>query len=242
MTASGGEAQEHGAREYLARPAGPAGATFPGVVVVHDIFGMTPDLRRQADRLAVGGYLALAPDLWHGRPWPTCVRSAFRQVMSGRGPAFEEIDAAAATLAARADCTGRIGVAGFCMGGGFALLCAPRAGYSAVSANYAPIPRDLSLLDGACPVVASYAGKDRRLTKEVPRLEQALTEREVPHDIEVYPQATHAFMNDHDGAHRVLTRIMGMRFDATDASDSWRRIFAFFGEHLAGAGSPPGEA
>ena len=53
---------------------------FPGVVVVHDVFGMTPDLRRQADRLAASGYIALAPDLWHGKAWPRCIRSAFGQV------------------------------------------------------------------------------------------------------------------------------------------------------------------
>jgi carboxymethylenebutenolidase len=58
---------------YLAMPSGPHPdgplQTFPRVVVVHDAFGMIPDLRRQADRLAVGGYIALALDLWHGRAW-----------------------------------------------------------------------------------------------------------------------------------------------------------------------------
>ena len=94
---------------YLAMPSGlePGGPTqtWPGVVVVHDAFGMTPDLRRQADRLAVGGYIAVAPDFWHGRPWPLCIRSAFRQVMAGSGPVFEEIDAAAAWLAGQEACT-----------------------------------------------------------------------------------------------------------------------------------------
>ena len=211
---------------------------FPGVVVVHDIFGMTPDLRRQADWLAANGYIALAPDFWHGKSWVRCIQSAFRQVMAGSGPVFEEIDAAAAWLAGLGACTGKIGVVGFCMGGGFALLCAPRPAYSAVSVNYAPVPKDATeLLKGACPVIASYAGKDPGTKAQVPRLQRALSEQDVAHDIKIYPKATHAFMNEHEGGARMFTKIMGMRYDPGDAGDSWQRIFAFFGEYL-GAGSP----
>jgi carboxymethylenebutenolidase len=222
---------------YLAMPAsaGTDGAAkaFPGVVLVHDIFGMTPDLRRQAGRLAAGGYIALAPDFWHGKPWVRCIQSSFRQVMAGTGPVFEEIDAAAAWLSGLDACTGKIGVIGFCMGGGFALLCAPRPAYSAVSVNYAPVPKNAAeLLTGACPVIASYAGKDRGTRTQVPRLEQVLTEQKVPHDIKIYPKATHAFMNEHEGRHQVITKIMGMRYDPEGASDAWRRILAFFGEYL----------
>ena len=222
---------------YVAMPAGRdvegAAETFPGVVVVHDVFGPTPDLHRQADRLAVAGYIAVAPDLWHGRPWPLCIQGAFRQVMAGSGPVFDEIDAAAAWLKGLDACTGSIGVIGFCMGGGFALLSAPRPAFSAASVNYGPVPRDAArLLQGACPVVASYGGKDRMTRSNLPRLEQALTDLDVPHDVKVYPNATHAFMNEHDGGYGVLTRVLGMRYDANAASDAWRRILAFFGEYL----------
>jgi carboxymethylenebutenolidase len=226
---------------YLAMPAGngsnAAGERFPGVVVVHDVFGLTPDLRRQADRLATGGYIALAPDLWHGKAWPRCVRSAFRQVTSGSGPVFEEIEAAAGWLRGLDACTGKIGVVGFCLGGGFALLCAPRPAFSAVSVNYgAPIPKDArAVLEGACPVVASYAGKDRISRTDLPRLSQALTDLDVPHDVKVYPDATHAFLNEYEGAYGVLTRVLGMRYDPDAAADAWRRILAFFADHLDGA-------
>ena len=222
---------------YLAMPArqvpGGPPETFPGVVVVHDVFGVTPDLRRQADRVAASGYIAVAPDLWHGKPWPLCLRAAFRQVMAGSGPVFEQIDAAAAWLKGLDACTGKVGVVGFCMGGGFALLCAPRPGFGAVAVNYGPVPKDIDrMLDGACPVVASYGGKDRMTRTHLPRLEKALTERDVPHDVKAYPGATHAFMNDHEGGYGVLTRVLGMRYDPDAASDAWRRIFAFFGEYL----------
>jgi carboxymethylenebutenolidase len=222
---------------YLAMPArqAPGGPPerFPGVVVVHDVYGMTPDLRRQADRVAASGYIAVAPDLWHGKSWPLCIRPAFRQVMAGSGPMFEEIDAAAAWLKGLDACTGKVGVIGFCMGGGFALLCAPRPGFGAAAVNYGPVPEDIDrMLDGACPVVASYGGKDRMTRTHLPRLEQTLTERNVPHDIKVYPGATHAFMNDHEGGYGALTRVLGLRYDPDAASDAWRRIFAFFGEYL----------
>jgi carboxymethylenebutenolidase len=63
----------------------------------------------------------------------------------------------------------------------------------------------------------------------------------VPHDVKVYPGASHGFMNEFEGATRGMTRIMGLRYDPVATSDAWRRIFAFFGEHL-GAGPGPGPA
>lgn len=224
---------------YLAMPAGQDGNAqerHPGVVVVHDVFGMTPDLRRQADRLAAGGYIALAPDLWHGKAWPRCIRSAFRQITAGSGPFFDEIDAAARWLAGLDSCTGKIGVIGFCIGGGFALMSAPRPGFSAASVNYgAPIPKDAeAVLAGACPVIASYAGKDRISRTDLPRLEQALTDLDVPHDVKVYEGATHAFLNEHGGAPGVLAKVLGMRYSPDASADAWRRILAFFADHLDG--------
>ncbi len=120
LSAAGGEFGGH-----LATPGG--AGPWPGVVLVHEAFGLTDDIRGIADRFAAHGYLALAPDFFAGGGSKlACVRTAFRELRAGEGRMFERLDGARAWLAGREDCSGRVGVAGFCLGGGFALLSAPR--------------------------------------------------------------------------------------------------------------------
>jgi carboxymethylenebutenolidase len=220
---------------YLAVPSpGQAGpGPWHGVVVIHEAFGLNDDIRKKADEFAEHGYVALAPDLFEGRSWQRCVRSAFRQLRAGSGPAFTVLDAARSFLAARDDCSGRIGVIGFCMGGGFALLCAPRDGFAVASVNYGEVPKDAeAALRGACPIVASYGGRDPMGTSHPERMQRALTVLEVPHDVQVYPGAGHRFMTETSGAGAVLARFARMSYQEADAADAWRRIYGFFGEHL----------
>jgi carboxymethylenebutenolidase len=218
---------------YLAVPSTSQGP-WPGVIVIHEAFGLNRDIRGHADRLAALGYLALAPDLFEGRPWMRCVRGAIRQLHAGTGPAFDAIDSSRGWLAERPDCTGKTGVIGFCLGGGFALLCAPRGEFSAAAVNYGEVPEDAErVLAGSCPVVASFGARDPMGAGPPKRLEEALTALGVPHDVHVYPDAGHSFMSPKPAPLAPLVRLMRVDYQSSAAEDAWQRIFAFFGQYLS---------
>ena len=224
---------------YLAVPPASPGP-WPAVVVIHEAFGLNDDIRRKADEFAARGYLALAPDLFDGKSWIRCIRGAFRQLRAGRGPAYVALDSARVFLAGRPDCTGKTGVIGFCMGGGFALLCAPRPGFDVAAVNYGEVPKEAeAVLAGACPIVGSYGGRDPMGTQHPERLQRALVVLEVPHDVEVYPGSGHRFMTETSGVGAVFAKVGKMTYQPADAADAWQRIFAFFGTYL-GAGQVVG--
>lgn len=182
---------------YLSVP--PVGdGPWPGVVVLHEVFGVNDDIKQQADRLAAAGYLALVPDLFTAGGALRCLRSTFAALVSGEGAAYGDIEASRRFLADRAECTGRVGVIGSCMGGGFALMAASR-GFDVAAANYGALPKDPEeVLRGACPVVGSYGRRDRGLPGAATKLEQVLAEVGVPFDVKEYPTAGHSFMNRHN--------------------------------------------
>jgi carboxymethylenebutenolidase len=220
---------------YLAVPSGTG--PWPGVVVIHEALGLTNDIRQQTDRLAREGYLAVAVDLFSAGGVVRCLRRTFAAVLSGDGPAFGDIEATRQLVASHPDSTGKVGVIGFCMGGGFALLAASR-GFDAAAPNYGALPKNAAeVLRGACPIVASYGGRDVALRHAAPKLETALTEAGVVHDVKEYPGVGHSFMNQHPvgrfGPFTRLEKVVGLHYDQPSAEDAWTRITDFFGTHLS---------
>jgi carboxymethylenebutenolidase len=221
--------------EYFA-PAG--GGPHPGVVVLHESFGLNDDIRRICSRFAEAGYAALAPSLYsHGRRIVCLSRVMVDMTTGSVAREVGDIHAAREALAARPEVDGgRVAVAGFCQGGGFALIAGTRPGFSAAAVNYGAVPSKRSELDGVCPVVAGYGGRDRVVGRAMAeRLEKHLSALGVPHDVKVYDGAGHSFFSQADGWQGWLARVpspMAVGYDQDAAEDGWRRMLAFFAEHV----------
>jgi carboxymethylenebutenolidase len=209
------------------------------VVVIHDGGGMTTDVVNQTRWLADAGFLAAAPDLFRGGSIGRCMREMIRDFSSWQGRTFEQIEAVRDWLADRDDCTGRVGVIGFCFGGGFALALAPGHGFDAASTNYGSLPQDAEhYFAGSCPIIGSYGRRDRSLRSAAARLRSALAAAGVEHDVKEYPDAGHGFMNNHAaGEVPIVFQLLGAAvhtsYHEPSTLDARARIAAFFCHHLA---------
>ncbi|MGK3649059.1 dienelactone hydrolase family protein [Pseudarthrobacter enclensis] len=227
----------HSLGGYLAVPQGQG--PFPGVVMIHEAFGLDDQTRRQADRLAGAGYLTLALDLFSDGGARRCLVGTMRAMAARTGKPFVDIATARTWLEQSDLCTGKTGVIGFCMGGGFALLVA-RDAFDAASVNYGRLPgkhqEDLvDALRGSCPLVGNYGGADRSLKGAAARLDSALDQLGIEHSVKEFPGAGHSFLNDEmpgPALLRPLMRVMGVGPDPASAPEAWRRIEDYFGRHL----------
>lgn len=197
----------------------------PGVVVIQEIFGLNDNIRDVCRRLAREGYAALAIDLYSGGFKPLCIVQTLRAVLSANTDNYgtRHLRNALTYLGqqAYADAS-RLGAIGFCMGGNFALALANEdKRLKTIAPFYGLTPKPLKTnVSGLCPVVGSYPGKDFTAKQGV-KLDADLTAANIPHDIKVYPDAKHSFMNDSQSS-----------YNPEAAADAWQRTLAFFGEHL----------
>jgi carboxymethylenebutenolidase len=221
---------------HLATPTGTG--PWPGVVVLHDLFGMAGDVRPYADRFAAEGYLTFAPRLYGTWPMkPVCLIAVFGQARAGRGVGFERVMAARDVLLRQEQCTGKVGVAGFCLGGAYALVASP--GFTASAPYYGQLPKDATTIERACPIVANYGDRDR-LVKEPERkqLETALA-KDAKHRFKLHEGVGHSFANQTPG--QFVWKRAGFGYDREASEDAWSRVMAFFGEHLGRPNGRGGE-
>jgi carboxymethylenebutenolidase len=209
---------------YLARPAKAAGK-LPGVLVVHENRGLNPYIEDVARRLATANFIAFAPDgLTSVGGYPGDDEkggAAFNQV--DKPKMTEDFIAAARWLKARPDCTGKIGVVGFCFGGGIANTLAVRMGsdLNAAVPFYGAQPSAADTAKIKAPLLLHYASQDARITGNWPAYEEALKANHVTYTGYVYEGAQHGFHND-----------TTPRYDEANAKLAWQRTLDFFNKYL----------
>jgi carboxymethylenebutenolidase len=209
---------------YLARPAKVSGK-LPAVLVVHENRGLNPHIEDITRRLALEGYLAFAPDMLAslgGYPGDEDkARTLFAQLDQGK--CREDFIASAQWLQARADGTGKLGVVGFCYGGGIAHMLSTRLPeLNAAVPFYGNHPAAEDAAKVKAPLLIHFADVDERINAAWPAYETALKAAGVRHSAHRYPGTQHGFNND-----------TTPRFDAAAAHLAWGRTLDFFKAQLA---------
>ena len=210
---------------YLAQPKDAEGP-LPGVLVIHENRGLNAHIEDVARRVALAGYVALAPDglsyVGGGLVDQEAARDRFAE--ADRDVITADVLAGIPWLAAQETTTGKIGTVGFCYGGGVALLGAVQQ--EAVAGAVCFYGRALSAEDTAkltVPVMLHYAGEDERINAGIEDFEAALEENEVPYTLYMYPGVGHGFHNDTSQA----------RYNGPAATLAWLRTTRFFADVLA---------
>ena len=207
---------------YLAQPE--EAGSYPGVVVIQEWWGLVPHIKAVAERFAREGFVALAPDLYHGQS-ASEPDEARKLAMALDAPRAVQEIAAAARYLKKSQSAARVGVVGWCMGGGLALSTAAQHS-DLVAAAVAFYGRPLTAGDAAkltVPVLGLYAEHDHGIPVEAVRaFEENLEQQGVPHEIHLYAGTQHAFFNE--------TR--PQIYNAAAAQDAWQKTLAWFWKYL----------
>jgi len=207
---------------FLVRPA--ERKKYPGVIVIHAIWGLVDFIRDVTARFAREGYVALAPDLFNGK-----TASNLEEGMKIKSEFSEEkflgdLMGAVAYLKSH-ECvySSKIGSVGFCMGGTLSLLLACRDNIDACVVFYGWNPMPIALLKNlSCPLLGNYGGADTRIPEEhINILKETLTNYGKTFDIKIYPGAPHAFFNETLPSYK-----------DNEAKDAWKRTLKHFEKYL----------
>ena len=210
---------------YLARPASAGAAQLPLVLVIHENRGLNPHIEDITRRLALDGFMALAPDALTplgGYPGDEDkARAEFAKLDQAK--TREDFLASAAWLRARADGNGKLGAVGFCYGGGIVHWMATRLPDLRAAVPFygnSPVPEEAAKVKA--PLLVHLAAVDERINAAWPAYEAALKAAGVPFEVHQYPDTQHGFHND-----------TTPRYDAAAAQQAWGRTVEFFRKHLA---------
>ena len=201
---------------YLARPM--AAGKYPGIVVIQEWWGVDEHVKDVTRRFAQEGYVALAPDLFHGRVTNEPSEAQKLTMALDRSRAVRDVQAAVGYIKENPASNGNVVTIGYCMGGGISLLAGCQDGLNACIVYYGGLPTPLDLLNGVkAPVLAVYGSDEEARGKQ---LEQELRTRGKHVELHVYQGANHAFFND-----------QGQRYNAEAARDAWQKTLAFLKQH-----------
>lgn len=203
-------------------------AKLPGILVVHENRGLNPHIEDITRRLALANFMAFAPDALTsvgGYPGDDAKGGElFGKVDTAKK--FEDFVASALWLKSRADCTGKIGVTGFCYGGGICNTLAVRLGADLAAAapfyGGAPPPADIPKIKAA--ILVHHGALDTRLAEAWPAYDTALKTAGVTHEGYVYPGAVHGFNND----------ATPERYNKAAADQAWQRTIDWFNKYVRG--------
>lgn len=211
-------------KALLSKPANTKGK-LGGIVVVHENRGLNPHIEDVARRAALAGFISIAPDALSPLGGYPGNDDAGRELQSkrDRNEMQEDFIAAYEYLKKHRDCNGRIGVVGFCFGGGIANMMAVRIPNLAASVPFyggQPATEDVAKIKA--PLLLHYAGLDTRVNEGWSAYEKALKENHKEYTAFIYPEVNHGFHND-----------TTPRFDKAAAELAWKRTVDFFKEKLA---------
>lgn len=209
----------NGLSAYVARPRD--GGRRPAIVVIHENRGLNSHIEDVARRLAVAGYLAVAPDLLSADGGTPADPDQARAMIAGldREAAIANLVATVSFARDHEEGDSKVGTVGFCWGGGMAAeLATTRPKLDGCVIYYGPPPNAEQAKNIRCPLLLHYAGLDQRINAELPGFESALTAGGVEYEMYMYEGANHAFNND----------TAPSRYAPEAAELAWERTMTFF--------------